>query len=376
MSKIIAMIPARMGSKRVKNKNIRLLNGKPMVQYVIDAAIDAGCFDEVWVNSESDIVAKIAKSCGANFYKRSQHLCGDQVGSDLLVHDFIGNVRCDIVVQILPTSPFITPEQIRNFVLKSKDCDTLISVTPVRIESMFNNKPINFDQKKPTPPSQDLTPIQSYACSLMAWKTKNYLNNMAKYGCAYHGGSGNIKTFEITGFSAIDIDEEKDFILAEVVAKSISLPPQTPRYYDGEEILDADRLRVLIEDGVINNNMFNYNKERVSVKEIIANNPEDVCWSHTLVNSPSTCATLIAQMPGEGNRMHYHSDWDEWWLIMKGEWEWCVEGKTISVKEGDIVYIERFKRHKITAAGDKQAIRLAVSREDVNHIYELRKNEN
>ena len=67
--------------------------------------------------------------------------------------------------------------------------------------------------------------------------------------------------------------------------------------------------------------------------------------------------------------MHYHADWDEWWHILKGEWEWFIEGKTVTVKKGDMVFIERNKAHKITAVGSGQAIRLAVSREDVDHIY-------
>jgi quercetin dioxygenase-like cupin family protein len=116
--------------------------------------------------------------------------------------------------------------------------------------------------------------------------------------------------------------------------------------------------------------MYEYNKERVSIDELINSNPSDRCWSHTLINSKSNSATLIAQMPGEGNRMHYHSDWDEWWHILAGEWEWFIEGRTVKVTKGDMVFIERNKVHKITAIGDKQAIRLAVSREDVDHIYE------
>ena len=47
-------------------------------------------------------------------------------------------------------------------------------------------------------------------------------------------------------------------------------------------------------------------------RNVIRMRRSDVSWSQTLINSPSTCATLIAQMPGEGNRMHYHYNWDEW----------------------------------------------------------------
>ena len=53
--KTIAMIPARMGSKRIEKKNIRILNGKPLISYVIEAAIEANCFDEIYINSESKL---------------------------------------------------------------------------------------------------------------------------------------------------------------------------------------------------------------------------------------------------------------------------------------------------------------------------------
>ena len=115
--------------------------------------------------------------------------------------------------------------------------------------------------------------------------------------------------------------------------------------------------------------MSDYNKEVACIDDIIKRNPSDKFWSHTLINSKSTCVTLIAQMPGEGNRLHYHSDWDEWWYIIKGEWEWFVDGETMTVRQGDIVFIERYKEHKITALGSEQSIRLAVNREDINHIY-------
>ena len=115
--------------------------------------------------------------------------------------------------------------------------------------------------------------------------------------------------------------------------------------------------------------MDNYNQEITSVDEIINNNPKDKSWSHTLVNSKSNSATLIAQMPGEGNRMHYHDSWDEWWYIIQGNWEWKIDGKIKNIKRGDHIFIERNKIHKITATGNSLSIRLAVSRADVDHIY-------
>ena len=91
--------------------------------------------------------------------------------------------------------------------------------------------------------------------------------------------------------------------------------------------------------------------------------------SKRIINSPSNSATVISQMPGEGNRRHYHPEWDEWWFILEGIWEYEVDGVTQSVKKGDVVFIERQRVHKITAVGESRAIRLAVSRDRVPHVY-------
>ena len=77
-------------------------------------------------------------------------------------------------------------------------------------------------------------------------------------------------------------------------------------------------------------------------------------------------------MPGEGNRRHHHPDWNEWWYIVEGEWEWEIEGKIKKIVEGDIVFMEKNRKHKITASGSSRAIRMAVSRADVAHVYEAK----
>ena len=248
----------------------------------------------------------------------------------------------------------------------------MVSVSDVRIETIYKNQPINFDQKKKTPPSQLLEPVKAYACGIMGWKTDNFRNNIKKFGAAYHGGDGKIGFYELKGFSIVDIDNEEDFILAEAVSEAIMKPKKEAKYYDPDSdklIFDANRKVILVDDGVVKNEMFDYNKEKVSIEKIIESNSKNESWSHTVINSPSNSATLIAQIPGEGNRMHYHHDWDEWWYILQGKWEWLVEGEKKHIKAGDVVFIERNRKHKITAIGNKMAIRLAVSREDVDHVY-------
>ena len=368
------MIPARLGSTRVKNKNLRLIDGKPLIQYIVDSAVKSKLIDEIYINSESTIFESIAKKSGVSFYQRSEELSSNTATNDDFALDFIDNIECDILIQLLPTSPFVNPEEIDGFIQAMLDgnYETMISVSNVKIECLYQKEPINFNQKEQTPPSQLLEPIQSYACSLMGWKTDKFRKNIEKYDAAYHGGDGTVGYYELKGYSTIDIDNEEDFLLAEAVSGALKSIESKPEYYTeaNQKVADADRERILNEDGVNNNILDDFNKEIAHVNEIIDKNGKDTSWSHTLVNSPSTCSTLIAQLPGEGNRMHFHPDWDEWWYIIDGQWEWMIEGEPKIVTAGDVVFINRNRKHKITAVGKKIAIRLAVSRADVDHIYD------
>ena len=132
---------------------------------------------------------------------------------------------------------------------------------------------------------------------------------------------------------------------------------------------DANVPRILKMDGVGLSVLDQANQEVTPMFGLIEKYGQEKSWSHTVIDSPSNSATLICQLPGEGNREHFHPDWDEWWYIVKGKWEWVIEGKSTIIKEGDIVFIERNRLHHITAVGDSASLRLAVSRYDVGHVY-------
>lgn len=384
--KIVAMIPARLGSKRIPKKNLRMLNGKPLICYAIEAAIEADCFDEIYINSECEIFDEIAESYKIKYYRRADELSTDSSTNDDFVFDFLNHKCRNMVgysginiIQILPTSPFLSSNEIKEFVnqFEADKNTTLVSVSSNKIECLFENQPINFDRLKHTPPSQLLKPILSYACALMGWDVLNYIKNMELYNCGYHGGNledseTRIGTYTLEGLSCIDIDNESDFQLAEAIMRSGYKTKQfSSEYYasKSKERIEDDVPSILVKDGVPNNDLHDCNKGVVNINDIFDSKKEFKSWSKRVINTDSNSATLIQQQPGEGNRRHYHSDWNEWWYIVDGQWEWEVDGNTKNVSKGDIVLIEKNKKHKITAIGDKPAIRLAVSREDVAHIY-------
>ena len=372
--KIVAMIPARAGSKRVIKKNYRLLNGKPLIQYTIDAVKASACFDEIYINTDCEILGKLSEKSGVIFYKREPELASDIATNDDFALDFIEKIAPDILIQILPTSPFITPEEISSFVEKMvlEKCDTLISVKNEQIECVFQKKAINFVKTEKTKPSQELEPVKAYACVLMGWRSSEFVKSMKEYGSAYHGGNGKVEYFSIKGYSTIDIDNEEDFQLAETVARHLSNKTVFPKEYaDGleKEHVEVDVSSILTKDGVKKNNLFSANLSVINVPSLIEGIDSTTSWSHRVINTENNSATLISQIPSEGNRLHYHPNWNEWWYIIDGSWIYEVEGKKIVVSKGDIVFIPKGKWHRIEATGDKPAIRLAVSREDVPHIY-------
>jgi CMP-N-acetylneuraminic acid synthetase len=217
MTKIIAMIPARLGSQRIPKKNIRLINNKPLISYVIETAKKSGIFHEIYVNSESDIIGEIAVKYGVKFYKRPEKYASHESTNDDFANDFIKNISGDILVQILPTSPLLSVDEINSFVKKMIDnkFDTMVSVVKHQIACIHESSPINFKLLEPHISSQLMKPVYSYATALMGWTYDSFNDNMKRFGFAYHGADSKIGYFTLEGLSEIDIDEEEDFQLAE-----------------------------------------------------------------------------------------------------------------------------------------------------------------
>ncbi len=374
--KTICMIPARLGSKRIPRKNLRILNGKPLIAYAIEAAKESGVFDEIYLNSEDEIFRQIAEEYGIKFYKRDEELASDTATNDQFAYDFIKNVKCDNLFQLLCTSPFISAEYIRQFFGKfTKDnLDTLIAVKPVQIECMYNNKTINFLRNDSTQPSQSLTPVMAYGCSCMMWKATSFEYNYVNALGAYHGGSKRTGYFPVVGYMAIDIDNEEDFVLAEMIAKSLTVFTKVqPQYYGESKSTETDVPTILQRDGVKNNDLFASNDFPLNINEVIAGKPKNESWSHRVVNCDNVSATLIAQMQGESNRRHSHPHIGEFWIIVKGKYVFEIGAlgeEVITAQKDEIVYLPANTIHRIVAIGDDGLnIRFAVSKDNAEHVY-------
>ncbi len=145
--KNIAIIPARSGSKGLKDKNIRLLNGKPLLAYSVEAALESGMFDEVMVSTNSEKYAEIAKEYGASVpFLRSAELSSDTATSKDVILDVLkryadcGKVF-DTFCLLQPTSPLRTAEDICHayHIFSEKKANAVVGVTEVDHSPLFCN---------------------------------------------------------------------------------------------------------------------------------------------------------------------------------------------------------------------------------------------
>ena len=104
----LCIIPAREGSKGIPNKNITLIDGKPMIAYVIEAARQSGVFDKIVVTTDSDKIASVSEVYSAEIIRRPSELSGDEaVVEDAMVHALNQLPKYDYVLLLEPTSPMI-----------------------------------------------------------------------------------------------------------------------------------------------------------------------------------------------------------------------------------------------------------------------------
>ena len=127
---ILAVIPARAGSRGIPNKNIRVIGGHPIVYYSIKNAIDSRLIDDVIVSTDSPEVRIIAQQMGVQVHWRDSSLCGDAVTLDAVIADAIpNNKKWDYIVTMQPTSPTLRVETLDSAIHYTIDngYDTVIS---------------------------------------------------------------------------------------------------------------------------------------------------------------------------------------------------------------------------------------------------------
>ena len=143
----IAIIPARSGSKGLVDKNIRMINGKPLMVYTIEAAIRSHAFDTVFVSTDSKVYATIAERAGADVhFLRSETNSSDKASSWDTVREVISvfekeNTSFDEIMLLQPTSPLRNSDDICNSIkiMESKNALAVESLTEMDHSPLWSN---------------------------------------------------------------------------------------------------------------------------------------------------------------------------------------------------------------------------------------------
>ena len=201
------IIPARGGSKRIPNKNIKELNGKPLISYAIETSLSVT--DDVFVSTDSIEIADVAERYGAFVVKRPSHLATDVSRTeDSIEHflDIVDGVNEFACVQA--TTPMLTGEDLKSGfdTLREYDYDSVISVVE-RAEYLWDhtNKPINFTRYG-RPRTQKLSKTFSENGAFYVTTKKTFEKNKCLY-------DGSVCIVVMSELSSLEIDTEEDWNL-------------------------------------------------------------------------------------------------------------------------------------------------------------------
>lgn len=223
-NKLLVVIPARGGSKGLKNKNLLMLGGKPLIAWTIEAALHSTYVDKVIVSSDSSEIRELANKFGAETpFSRPNYLSDDEALSiDVILHAIQNLPFFEYVCMLQPTSPLRTNENIDDAfsLILTENANSCVSVTkseqsPFWTFSISENGKLQslFDIDKLPARRQEL-PDTYYLNGAIyiaktSWllKSKNFLTN-------------ETIPFIMSNDISVDIDTKSDFETAEKVILS------------------------------------------------------------------------------------------------------------------------------------------------------------
>ena len=225
--KSIAIIPARSGSKGLRDKNIRLLDGKPLIAYTIEASLKSGMFDTVMVSTDSEKYAQIAKIYGAEVpFLRSSKTASDTASSWDVVAEVLDNYQAlgkefDTFMLLQPTSPLRTAGNIEDAYneMKEKQAHSIVSVCEVDHSPLYCNVLPNdyslsdfISKEIKGKRRQDIPTYYRFNGAIYLSETNYFIQNHDIY-------RDKCFAYVMDKARSIDIDDELDFVIAETLIK-------------------------------------------------------------------------------------------------------------------------------------------------------------
>ncbi len=223
----IAIIPARSGSKGLKDKNIRLLNGKPLLAYTIEEALKSKCFDVVMVSTDSKKYAKIAREYGAEVpFLRSEETSKDETSPWEVMKEVLLRYRelgreFDTFCLLQPTSPLRNAKDIRNAYakLEEKKANAVVSMCELECSMhLVNVLPKSLSMKgfisdeQYNKRRQDIRPYYRFNGAIYISRVKSFMKHMNIY-------DDKCYAYIMDRERSYDIDDKNDLKIVEALLK-------------------------------------------------------------------------------------------------------------------------------------------------------------
>ena len=219
--KVVALLPMKANSERVKGKNFRQFNNKPLFRWILDTLLEVVEIDQVVINTDArHILAEngLTDSQRVMIRDRKPEICGDMVSMNLVLADDVENVDADIYLMTHTTNPLISADTIRRALTAFKnaqaenDVDSLFTVD--KIQTRFYRadcSPVNHDPDNLVR-TQDLEPWFEENSNLYIFTRDSFNKTNARIG-------KKPMLFESSKFESIDIDTPEDWDFASAVAQ-------------------------------------------------------------------------------------------------------------------------------------------------------------
>jgi CMP-N-acetylneuraminic acid synthetase len=218
MGRVIAFVHAKGSSQRVPGKNLRVLGDRPLFCHAVAIARASRLVSEVVVDSDSDEILMLGTAHGARPLKRPAALASNAAtGDELATWQALNAGDAEIVVQVIPTSPFLSPDSVNRAIdlIRERGVDSAVGCRRAPLYLWRDGRPVYFRDDGSIPNSFELEPLVWETTGLYANRTEAVLRLRRRMN------PGHLAPVFLTPIEAVDIDTPEDFALAEALWRGL-----------------------------------------------------------------------------------------------------------------------------------------------------------
>lgn len=213
--KIVAFLPAKGTSERIESKNMKLLNGKPLFLHTLEKLAACTFIDEVYLDSESEEILYYAPYLNYKPLKRDPELANNKTDGHQMFYNEVSQVEADIYIQVLGTSPFISPQTIKkgiDVLIEHEEYDSVVLVKKEKEYLWKDGQPV-YD-KFHIPNSNTLPDTIIESMGLYIVRKETAIKTKMRFG-------ENVYMLTADAIETIDVNYPDEFALAEHIMRGI-----------------------------------------------------------------------------------------------------------------------------------------------------------